>query len=168
MAKKNKATTIKSREELESVFGEYSAKVLERDRLTVEMEMKIAEIRSGYEAPIAACVEVGDGLFDDMQAWAALHPEEFAARRSIDLLHGRLGFRTGNPAVRQAPGVKAEHSLELLKASAPQWTRTKSEIDKEQILCDLASGADVETALRPFGLRIDKAETFYCDIKREE
>lgn len=168
MAKKTTKTTIRTREELESVMGEYAAQVLERDRLTVKMEQEIAAVRVRYENEIGMCVVIGDGLFDDIQAWATLHPDEFGARKSLDLLHGRIGFRTGTPAVRQVSGVKAEHSVELLCDSGRGWTRVKTEIDKERILADIAAGAASEDDLRPFGLRIERSETFYTDIKRED
>jgi phage host-nuclease inhibitor protein Gam len=168
MAKKTKtATTIKNREELEQVMGEYAAQVLERDRLTVCMEQEIAEIRSRYEQPLSACVQVGDGLFEDLCAWAALNPDAFAERRSLELLHGRIGFRAGLPAVRQLAGVKADHSVDLLLAACPDWVRTKWEIDKEQILADISKGDASEEALRPFGLRIERAETFFAEARRE-
>jgi phage host-nuclease inhibitor protein Gam len=168
MAKKTKTTTIKSRDQLESVMGEYAAQILERDRLTVSMEQEIASVRSRYEEPISACVQCGDGLFEDIASWAALHPEDFSARKSIDLLHGRVGYRCNPPAVRQVPGVKAEHSVELLLAVAPSWVRVKQEIDKDRILSDLSAGARPEADLAPFGLRIDRAETFYAEVKRED
>ncbi|HPS07310.1 MAG TPA: host-nuclease inhibitor Gam family protein [Kiritimatiellia bacterium] len=168
MAKKTHTTTIKSREELEAVMGEYAAQVLERDRLTVEMEQRIAAIRAEYELPIAACVKYGDGLFEDMNAWAVLHPGEFGVKKSIDLLHGRIGFRTCSPAVKQVPGVKVDHSVELLLAGAANLVRTKFEIDKETILVGVNSGEITEENLKPFGLRIERSETFYTDVKRED
>lgn len=176
MAKKIKreATTIKDRSELESVMGEYAAQVLERDRLTVEMEQKIQEIRAGYEPRIAACVECGDGLFEDLHAWAALHPAEFGARKSIELLHGTIGLRTCPPSVKQIKGVKVEHTLAAVKAHG--WlflVRTKEEISKDEILARRAlpegdpnrlTDADLKTV----GLYVDKGETFYADVKRED
>lgn len=165
MAKKLRKTTIKTREELEQVLGEYAQQVLERDRLTVAMEREIAEIRQRYEQPIAACVDVGDGLFDDILAWASLHPDAFGDRKSLDLLHGRIGFRIGPPAVRQISGVKTEHSVELLMGT--DWVRVKYELDKERILADMAAGHD-DVPLREAGLQIVRTETFYADIKRED
>jgi phage host-nuclease inhibitor protein Gam len=78
-----------------------------------------------------------------------------------------IGFRTGTKSVKQIPGVKVDHSVELLKDGRPDWTRTKTEIDKERILADLAAGVEDENALHPFGLRIDQAETFWVEIRRE-
>ena len=99
MAKKTNKTTIRTREDLESVLGEYAAQVLERDRLTVAMETEIAAVRTRYEAGIAACCQCGDGLFEDIQSWAVLNPDAFGDARSLECLHGRIGFRACPPAV---------------------------------------------------------------------
>ena len=168
MAKKTNKTTIRTREELECVMGEYTAQVLERDRLTVAMETEIAAVRTRYEAPIAACVQCGDGLFEDMQSWATLNPDAFGERRSLDLLHGAVGFRACPPAVRQVPGVKAEYTLELLIRQHASWTRVKAEVDKQRILADLANGDAEEGHLKPFGLQVERKELFYAEIKRED
>jgi phage host-nuclease inhibitor protein Gam len=179
---KRVATTIADRGELEQVLGEYAAQVLERDRLTVEMEQRIQEVRAGYEPQIAACCETGDGLFEDLHAWAALHPAEFGARKSLDLLHGTIGFRTCPPAVKQIKGVKVDHTLEALKARGFLWLlRTKEEVDKDAVLrsyvrpgTDTAPGATdiqhplTDTDLKLVGLYVEKGETFYTDIKRED
>jgi phage host-nuclease inhibitor protein Gam len=168
MAKKQKMTTIRSREELEQVLGEYAAQVLERDRLTVAMETEIAAVRQRYEAAVAACVAVGDGLFEDIQSWAMLNPDAFGDRRSLDMLHGTVGFRACPPSVRQVPGVKAEYTLELLADQRGEWTRVKTEVDKLRILADIANGSATEADLRPFGLQVERKEIFFTEIKRED
>lgn len=178
---KRAATTIRDRGELEAVMGEYAAQVLERDRLTVEMEQRIQEIRAEYEPTIASCVACGNGLFEDLQAWAAMHPAEFGAKKSIDLLHGTIGFRTGTPAVLQVKGVKCEHTLAQIKARGFLWlVRTKEEVDKAAVLRSyVRPGADTspgsgavshpltDADLKTLGLYVDQRETFYTEVKRE-
>ena len=168
MAKKTTKTTIRTREELESVMGEYAAQVLERDRLTVAMETEIAAVRTRYETPIAACVQCGDGLFEDLQSWATLNPDAFGERRSLELLHGAVGFRACPPSVKQVSGVKSEYTIELLLAGHGSWTRVKAEVDKQRILADLANGDAAEEQLKPFGLQVERKEIFYAEIKRED
>lgn len=175
MAKKIKraATTIKDRSELEQVMGEYAAQILERDRLTVEMEQKLQAIRAEYEPLIAACVECGDGLFEDLHAWAALHPAEFGARKSIDLLHGTIGLRTCPPSVKQVKGVTVAHTVAAVKALG--WLcliRTKEELNKDEVLARRALAEDdpkrlTDADLKTVGIYIEKGETFYAEARRE-
>lgn len=170
MAKKIKATVIETRDALEARMGDYARLVLEFERLTVEMEQRLANVRGEYEARLAALADAGDAALEDLHAWAALHPEEFEKRRSVELLHGQIGFRTGTPAIRQASGVKAEHSVALLDAARPEWIRTSKAIDKERILADMSGKPSGEVAgiLSPYGLRLDRSETFWAEIKREK
>lgn len=180
MAKKAKtvtATTIETRDDLENVFGEYAREVIELDRLTVQMELEIAAVRKKYEEPMAACKEVGDALFSDLNAYAALHPEAFGDRRSLDLLHGTLGFRTCPPRVLQVPGVKVDHTLAAIAAQglAGELIRIKRELDKDAVLARVAQARDrgpeaaARTAaeLAAVGLRVEQGELFYAEPKRE-
>lgn len=176
-AKTKTATTIKTREDLEGVFGEYAEQVIEIDRLTVEMEKRIAEIRELYEAPLAAAKETGEALVADLQAWAVLHPEAFAERKSIELLHGAIGFRTCPPKVLQVPGVKVQHTLAAARATAGMSAliRHREDLDKDAVLARVAEarrkGADAlaaeEAALAAVGLRVTQDEVFYAEPKRE-
>lgn len=174
MAKiKRKMTTITDRAELEQVMGEYAAQVLERDRLTVAMEQQIQQIRAQYEPLIAACVDVGDGLFDDLHAWAALHPAEFGARKSIELLHGTIGLRNCPPSVKQIRGVKCEHTLVAIKASGWNYLiRSKESLNKDEILARRTLDDDdpdklTDAQLKTIGVFVERGETFFADVKRE-
>lgn len=173
MAKKIKrvATTIKDRAELEQVMGKYAAQVLERDRLTVEMEERILSIRAQYESDIAECVEVGDGLFEDMQAWAALNRNEFGERKSIELMHGTLGFRTCPPSVKLMKGVRTQDALDRIHDAGPSdgsWIRIKEEVNKEAILAAVAAGEFDANRLPSYGLFLEQGELFFTDVKRED
>lgn len=174
--KKRAVTTIESREDLEGVYGEYAAQVIEADRLTVAMEKRIAKIREAYEEPLAAAKAAGDALFADLQAWAALHPEAFGEQRSIELLHGTLGFRTCPPKVSQAAGVKVGHTLAALRAKGMgQFVRVREDIDKEAVLSYAAAARErgpeaaeqAAAELAAVGLKLTQGEVFYCDPKRE-
>lgn len=175
MSKKTVKTTIETREDLESVFGEYAALFLEKKRLDNELDRELLAVRARYEKPSADLVTQADGLFEDLQAWAALHPEAFAARKSIDLLHGTLGFRTSPPSVRQMRGVKAGHTLAAIAAKGWSWLiRTKVEIDKDAVLASRASKPEENPQalsseeLSTVGLLVDQDETFYCEVTQTE
>ena len=167
MAKKI-TTTIETREELEQVCGEYATAVIDRDRLTADLDAKINALRKEYEPALAACAETADGLFADLQAWAVLHPGEFEKTKSLDLLHATIGMRTSPPAVKQMKGVKIEHSLILLRnAKREDFIRTKLEIDKDAILGRYAADKETAKELKTFGLCIEQEESFYVNVKKE-
>ena len=167
---KTRAPAIRDRAELETAMGGYAKEVIETDRLTVEMEERIRVIRAEYEPRIAACCEAGDALFEALHAWADTHPEEFGGKKSLELLHGTLGFRTCPPAVRLVKGVRVQDAIDRINDFGPVdsgWIRMKEEIDKERILADVSAGTVEAPALKRYGLYVDQGETFYTDVKRE-
>ena len=167
MAKKVKAvTTIKTREELDAVLGEYAATAIARGQLTLAMDEKLNLIRKDYEGRLAELDESLQALFEDMEAWAAFNPCAFADKRSVDLVHGTLGFRTGNPALKTVKGVKWEHVLDMLNTNRmAKYVRTTEEPNKDALLADRETiGAEKLSAL---GLRVEQAERFYVEPKLE-
>lgn len=175
--KKTITTSIRSRDELETAMGDYARNVIARDAAVAQMEIEIAAIRQKHESELAEMKIAGDALFDDLNAWSAMHPDEFSARRSIELLHGTIGFRTCPPKVAQMRGVKTEHSISALSdAGMTDLIRIKYEIDKDAILMRVASAREagptayacVIRHLAECGLKIDQNEIFFVEPKREE
>jgi len=175
--KKTPRTTIKTRDDLEGVFGEYATLVIELDRLTAQMELEIAAVRKKYEDRLAARKEPAEALFADLQAYATLNPDVFGGRRSIELLHGTLGFRTCPPKVLQVPGVKVEHTLAAVEVRGlgGTWIRTRRDLDKAAVLASVAQAREAgpEAAdrmaadLAAVGLRVEQDEVFFAEPKRE-
>lgn len=168
MAKRKPTTTIADRAELEQVFGEYAETVLEEAKVSVDLERALQAVRVKFEPRLAACKETREGLFEDIQSFAVLHPELFETKKSIDLVHGTIGFRTGTPAVKTLPKVKADYALQLAINRLPDCIRTVQELDKETILGRFAEGKLTQEQLATCGLQIERKEAFYADVKHEE
>ena len=173
--RKSKTTTrqtrIANREELESVFGEYAAAVIETRSLKAELEESIRKTRAGYEAAFACLDETADALYADINAWAAGHPEEFKDRKSLELLHGTIGFRTSPPRVTIPRGADEDALAATLADSGLDcYTRVRRELDKPAIL---AAVADTDTAdqseevLAAYGIRVKQGERFFADVREE-
>ncbi len=170
--KKTLRTTIDSREALESVMGEYAKATIDAAALQAEMESRIAEIRTAYEVRFADLGEMAEGLLADIEAWAAGHPEAFADRKSLELLHGTIGFRTSTPRVALPRGTD-ENGLatQLADAGLSIYTRTLRELDRQRILADCANPDDGEEARRvlaAYGIRVAQSERFFAEVRRED
>jgi len=171
MAKKTKqvATTINGREDLEQVLGEYAAAVIENKRRVLEMEAEINDVRQRYAEAVASDEETMQGLFEDIQAWAVLHPEEFKGAKSIDLLHAVVGFRTSPPAVKQVAGVKVDHTIARLReCGCVCYLREKTELDKDTLLAAFAAAKESAVTLAAYGLQVERKENFYVEVKHEQ
>jgi len=166
MPKKIKTTAIKTHEELEETMGEYARHAIVRGQLVLAMEERINMIRKDYEGRLADCDALLETLFADMEAWAALNPGVFASKKSIDLVHGTLGYRTGMPALKPIKGCKWEHILDMLKCRGMHdYVRTIYEVDKAKLLADRESIGPER--LQALGVRVDQAERFFVEPRQE-
>jgi len=131
---------------------------------------EVLAINSKYETDLAACSELLKVKTDALRAWAESNPQEFAkGRKSIDMLSGTLGFRTGTPKL--APLSRAftwDKVIELLKSMVPwaPFVRVKAEVDKEGILGAAAAAADKSKFaedLKRVGLQVKQEESFFVE-----
>lgn len=152
-----------TREDLEAAMGRYAKAAIERSQTALAMEQELALVRGRYERRMAEQDGLIEGCFAALEAWAALHPEEFAERRTLELTHGTLGLRTGTPALKCVKGVKWEHVLERIKQSGlgHVYTRVAEDVDKAKLIADRETLGDER--LRTFGVRIEQAERFFAE-----
>lgn len=130
------------------------AEVRERHALKQKMEG-----RASKEAKKALIVrELEEWAAEDRDAWP---------QKSIETPFGRLGFRTGNPAVvlYRTVAKNLELALALLQENMPQFVRTAPQIDKDAILAaDRAETLDHQE-LHGCGLKIDQKEEFWVETE---
>src|ERR1039458_8619708 len=101
---KNTQPVIRTREAMESLIGEIAALQNQQRLLTAAMDGQIQDIREQYEAQLAAQNEALDQKMEHARAWSEANPHEFGAARSIETVHGTVGWRTGQPALKTVPG----------------------------------------------------------------
>lgn len=164
--KKTPSTTISTRDELERAMGKLSRHTIARAIYAHTMDERLNEVRAQFEGRLGELDEAIEASVEDLNAWAVLHPEEFAKQKSMTLTHGTLGFRTTPPALKTARGVKWAHVLDMLKLRGlADYIRKTEEVNKELLLQDRETlGAD---KLARVGLEIHQDEKFYAEPKLE-
>lgn len=169
---KKLGTTITTDEELEAALGRYAEAMLQHEALTVDLEERVRQVRAEYEERFAPLAATGEAILKDMAAWAAIHPERFKDRKSLELLHGTVGFRTGMPRVALERGRKEEDVVaDMLEAGdAEAFLRRVVELDRQRIIGAWlgADSAAAEAMLGRFGVSVKQTERFFAEIKREE
>jgi len=161
---KNTQPVIRNREAMESLIGEIAALKNQQRLLTADMDGQIQSIRRQFEAQLAAQNEALDLKMEHARLWSEANPQEFGAARSIETVHGAVGWRTGQPALKTVPGWTFDRVLQTLKtAGASGYIRVKEEVHKQNLLSDReAIGAE---KLRELGLRVVQEETFFVEPK---
>ena len=164
---------IESREELERAMGEYAAATLALEARKVEMENALREVRDEYEQELAGLKLAAEVPFKQLELWARRHPEQFEAKRSMDLVHGSIGYRTGMPRVSVKRGTDENALCELLENHGyGRAVRVAKELDKEEIIRCARSESEeekhfAEGLASEFGLKVSQTERFYAEARRD-
>jgi phage host-nuclease inhibitor protein Gam len=169
---KVKLPMIKSREEAESVMNELATAANAQRNFLVLRDDEVLAINSKYEVDLAECGEVLKDRTDALRAWAESNPDAFTkGRKSIEMLSGSLGFRTGTPKLAVlSRAFNWDKVLDLVKSAAgwKGFVRSKDELDKEGVLAAAAAAPD-KTAyaneLKRVGLQVKQDETFFVEPK---
>src|SRR5574341_1447265 len=112
---KLKAPVIKSRAEMEALVREIAELTLDRNKQQIEMDQEITAIKERYETKLSQCNKALEEKTEVARAWAEANPAEFNGRKSLDLTHGSVGWRTGQPTLKTLSGWTWDRVLEKLK-----------------------------------------------------
>lgn len=166
-AKKIVITGI-TREQMEEAFGQYATADAEVQSINAEMDRQFVEIRERHAERIAELEKQKTESFEVMQVFATEHRDDlFSKRRSMETTHGILGFRTGNPKVKNRKGFTWAAVLELVKTFLPEYVRTEETVAKDRLLADRDEEGMPEL-LTKCGVYVDQDEAFYVEPKKEE
>lgn len=85
----------------------------------------------------------------------------------MNLLHGTIGFRLGNPKLKSAKGFIWKSILELVKNRMHDYIWTKEEVAKDKILAD-KENKGIKELINQCGIEIVQEEYFYIEPKEED
>lgn len=156
---------IKDLAEMEDVVREICELSIMEDDARVRLDEELMRVRENYEALLAEIKPRVDRLLERAEAWAESHPEEFGSRKSIVMMHGTLGYRTGTPKLKTLSKWTWGHVLEVLKDQFPEYVRRKEEVDKDRLLQDRQK---LGARLSDIGVRVVQDESFFVEPNREE
>ena len=170
MAKRQKKTIITgvSKEAAEEAFAIYARADAERAKITAEIELKCAQIREKHQERLAQLQTAQEEAFDTLQAFATENQGElFTRKKSLEMTHGTIGFRTGTPKLKTLRGFTWASALQLVKEFLPGFIRMTEEIAKDKLLADRDS-EEVASNMARCGIAVTQDETFYVEPKKEE
>lgn len=163
--KKSLTLKLTTRDEAEERMRELALAANLRITLLADMDAQILAIKEQYEADLAAQDKAIQAAADDLEAWALANPDEFGKKKSIEMLSGILGFRTGTPKL--SPLNKTWTWARITEAVClmlPAFVRSKPEVDKEAILGQRDEEA-IRAVLPLCGLRVVQDEGFFVEPK---
>lgn len=156
-----------SREMAESSFAVFADADARQQRITAKMDQEITKIRDRYQDEVTKLQERKDDAFDVMQAFAIENRELFTKKKSMEMLHGVFGFRTGTPKLKTRKGFTWGAVTNLLKEFLPAYVRTSEEPAKDKLLADREI-PEVADYFPKVGIMVDQDEVFFVEPKKEE
>lgn len=185
MATRQKKTVISgvTREAADVAFATFAKADASINKINATLELTIAKIREKYQTELTALTQERDLAFETLQAFATENQAElFSKKKSLDMAHGTIGFRTGTPKLKTLKGFTWASALELVKAFMPSsYIRKVEEIAKDKLLADrdledvkitesglMEQEVTMKVAMAKCGIQVVQDETFYVEPKKEE
>lgn len=161
---------VDSRASAEQVLGDFAVLTLERNEQRLEMDRQLTVIREQYEVSITALQKQIEEKAALLNAWLDSNPDELPkGRKSLEMMHGQIGFRTGTPKLKTILRKTWSQVLDTIKAfGLTQYLRVKEEPNKEALIADITSGALDEADAKKLGVRVDQEESFFVEPKLED
>lgn len=182
MAKRQKKTIISgvTKEAAEEAFAAYTKADAERAKITAEIELKCAQIREKHQDRLSQLQATQEEAFDTLQTYAVENQAElFTKKKSLEMVHGTIGFRTGTPKLKTLKGFTWASALQLVKEFLPGFIRSTEEIAKDRLLMErdtdvvnpgdpLGEGRPLREVMAKCGISVVQDETFFVEPKKED
>jgi phage host-nuclease inhibitor protein Gam len=158
---------VRTRADLEVVVREIAELTLARNTEQTELDRDITAAREAHELQLSALTKTLEEKTELARAWSDANPSEFNRLKSLDLVHGIIGWRTGQPTLKTLSGWTWDRVLEKLKTLGwLPYVRTKEEVNKQQIIADRETIAPED--MRAIGVRVIQDESFFVEPKLAE
>src|SRR6185312_12275284 len=126
--------------------------------IDAKMNEEINRVKGKYQDDITALQEQQKEPIEVLEVFANEQRSSWGKRRSLELLHAVIGFRTGMPKVSKSKKFTWEGITDLVKKYFPDVVRSKDELDKEGIIALSRDPAAFK----------DLKETCFLDIIQDE
>jgi len=171
MAKRVSKTVIANVtvEQAQQASNEFATGQTRLEKIEARMNEEINKVKAKYQEEIT---EVKEGLevpYETLEVFAKEQKTEWGKKKSMELLHCTIGFRTGTPKVVKDKKFTWDAVLELMKKNKlfKRFVRTTEEINKETILAE-----NDELLLKQLKeecyVEVDQDEKFFVSVKKEE
>jgi phage host-nuclease inhibitor protein Gam len=133
------------------------------------MNAEINKVKEKYQADVTELKEGMQEPEEVLHTFAKEQKSSWGKKKSMELLHVAIGFRTGTPKVVKDRKFTWEAVLELMKKTTllKPFIRTTEEINKEAILAE--KDDKILKALKDdCYIEVDQDEKFFVAVKKEE
>jgi len=155
-------------EQMEQAFAEFATADARIVKINADLDVKITKLRDSKADELAKLNEIKEKAFDTLQAYATENREElFSKKKSLETVHGVLGFRIGTPKLKTLKGFTWNAVTKLLCEFLPDFVRKVEEPAKDMLLAS-RDDEDVAALFPKCGFAVVQDETFFVERKSED
>jgi phage host-nuclease inhibitor protein Gam len=164
---KKKIITNVTLEQAQEASEQYAVTCNRLSKIEAKMNEEINKVKSRYQDDITDLSETLEEPKTVLEAFANEQKEAWGKKKSFELLHCIIGFRTSTPKVVKDKKFTWDAVTELVGKMFPNLVRTKKELDKESII-GLRDSKDFERVKEKCYIDVVQDETFFAVPKEEE
>jgi phage host-nuclease inhibitor protein Gam len=164
-AKKILITSV-SHEEAEQAMATFAKCNTQLKFIEAKMEEEKQQIDNKFLGEVARLRAAMEEQVNLLQVYGQ-HSKDQWKGKSFDLLHGKIGFRTGNPKLVKDRKFTWDAVTELLKKAFPTFVRTTYEINKEALIAH-RDQKEFEAIKDACYVDVVQDEAFYVEANSEE
>lgn len=163
---KKKVISNVTRDQAETAMAEFAKSANDLSAIEAKMNSELAAIREKYQDRITELNDKKDEQFEVLEVFANETNESWGKKKSLDLVHGTIGFRTGTPKLKYEKGFNGKSVVAILAEKFPDYVRTVTEINKEKLIADRENDG-FQKLCEKAHISIDQDETFFVESKSE-
>lgn len=163
--------TIRSRTEAEAVLGDIRTITINRNVAMADRERETKVIDDNYRPTLEKLGREIETKSEQLRNWAEANEQEFKGLKSLEMTHGQMGWRIGNPTLKPLTSWTWDRVLERLQAmlkdspGLSRFIRTKAEVNKQALLDERETLLPDD--LRSMGVKVVQEEAFFIEPKLE-
>lgn len=164
-AKKVLITSV-SHEEAEHAMAAFAQSNTQLKLIESRMEEEKQQIDNKFLSEITRLKDSMEEQIKTLQVYGQQYKENWKGK-SLAMIHGKIGFRTGNPKLTKDKKFTWDAVTELLRKAFPAFIRTSYEINKEALIA-LRDQKEFDAIKDSCYVDVIQEETFYVEANTEE
>jgi phage host-nuclease inhibitor protein Gam len=158
-----------SLEQAEKASSEFATGYNKLEKIEAKMNEELNKVKEKYQEQVTELKNELEEPAQVLETFAKEQKTNWGKKKSVELLHTIIGFRTGTPKVVKDKKFTWEAVLELMKKNTlmKPFIRTTEEINKELILAE-KNEKTLQALKEDCYIEIDQDEKFYVQVKKEE
>lgn len=169
--KLKRISTIKSLDEVNKKLSELKLASAKMSKLESELNVKRTELENKYTPDLSKFKEQKLLIESDLELYAQENKNLFEGKRSIEMLHGAIGFRQSTK-LAALKGFRWQDVIERIKTIGGKfkkdYLRIKEEIAKDELKSDLVNGNLSDADARKICVELEQSDNFFIELNEAE